>query len=468
MTKTGRIAVLTMMGVIMSACVWAADIDISGVTISEMSWGNRTVSFNIRNNMDDVAYLTAVVRLSYSGEELTPRRMMQKSIFMEPAATAKMELPIGVVGNYGTCHINVGVYAVVDTLDILLESQRIFSHDISHTFPVPAGLKEAIDGGLMVPGYVDRTTVFDNHFGRILAFLLYRGKSVNEIAMLTGATEKFVRQGIDTLDNYGYVKKEGDRHVLTFNVITDERVKRLRPEINNAVAGLIEVLKKNLPAYDSTVQALVEQGVVTAQKDNIIDPGSILHHKHPVVLCLFLWNVLGREFVNNGNAFNIFQLSDPCNAYMADFMHLVSGPPENTGDGFYYFIADKDTYQMHCGTGHMPILCGPDYRERLLAHKRVDWSFLRDSSAVFYTYTDEKAQIPVSMLMDGAIQHVENLKKAVEMEFNTREEGRYLRGVKYWCWNLVVGEVMKELESMGLLEKEGFGTYSLQKALVQW
>lgn len=467
MLKAGRAAVFAIIVMALSVYAQAADFDITDVAISNMAWGNQTISFNVKSNTDQMAFLTTVIWLGYSGEDLVPQRVVQKSIFMEPMAAVKMELPVGVVGNYGTCRINVGIYQVVDTLDQILESQKIFSHDFTQSFPMPAGLREATGGGLMVPAYVDKTTVFDNHMGRVLAFFLYQGKSVREIAELTGASEEFIRQGIDTLESYGYAKKEGDRPVLTFNVITRDRFNKLRPAIDAAVTGLVDVLKANLPVYDSTVRALVEQGVVTAQKDNLIDPGSVLHHKHPVVLCLFLWNVLGREFVNGGNDFNIFQLSDPCNAFMGDFMHLVGGPPENMGAGYYYYIADRDTYQMHCGTSHMPILCMPNYRQRFLEHKRIDWSFVRDSSAVFYTYTDEKAQIPVSMLMDGATPYVENLKKIIEQEFSVPQENRYLLGVKYWCWNLVVGEVMNELELSGLVEREGYGFYSLQKALVR-
>ncbi len=465
MLKTGRIMILTILAVMIAMSALAADVDVTDAAVSKLAWGNRTVSFTAQNNTEDLKYLTTIVTLSYSGGKLSPWRMNRGSEILEPGASAKEELPIGIPANYGICNINLSVYSVVDTLDRVMESQKVFSKDFSHSFLMPASLSAALNGDLMVPDYVDKTAVYDNDFGRILTYFLSQGKSVDEIAQITGTDDDFVRSEIDTLVTYGYAKIVADQPMLTFNVINDSRVQRLRPAMDATVDGLVSVIEKNMPLYDSTVKAMVAGGEITGQENNILDPGSILHHKHPVILCLYLWNVLGREFVNNGNVFNIFQLSDPCNAYMSDYMYLVSGSPENTSPGFYYFIPDKNVYQLHCGTSAMPIICGQNYRDDFLKHKRVDWSFVRDSSAIFYTYTDEKVQKPVSMLMDGAIPYVDSLKKAVEKEFSSSDEGRYLRGVKYWCWNLVVDKVMKRIEADGVAAPEGFGFYSLQKAL---
>ena len=467
MFKTGRIMILTVLAVMFSMSAWAADINISDAAVSKMAWGNRSVSYSAKNNTEDLKYLTTIVSLKYSGGKLSPMRMNQKSAILTPGESAKEEIPIGIPANYGICNINISVYSVVDTLDRVMESQRIYSKDFSQSFLMPASLSAALNGELMVPDYVDKTAVFDNDFGRILTYLLSQGKSVDEIAQIAGTDNDFVRSEIDTLVAYGYARLVNEQPVLTFNVITDSRVKKLEPAIDKTVDGLVGVIENNMPLYDSTVKAMVADGEITSQENNILDPGSILHHKHPVILCLYMWNVLGREFVNNGNSFNIFESSDPCNAYMADYMYLVSGSPANTSPGFYYFIPSKGIYQLHCGLTKMPIICNQNYRDNYLQHKRVDWSFVRDSSAIFYTYTDEKVQKPVSMLMDGAIPYVDNLKKTVEKEFSGGDESRYLHGVKYWCWNLVVEKVMKRLEADGIAEPEGYGFYSLQKALNQ-
>lgn len=468
MKKRGPASIILIMLFMLSNNVVAQDIKVSDLNLTDWVWGNQNLTCQIENTSGNYEQLVITAYQEYGGEDLTPFRSERHSLFMAPSSEQMFDMPIDIIGNYGTCKLTFSVYSVIDTLDQLQESQLVFSKELIHTFEMPEELRTAIDGKINTPTFVRQTPTFDNHFHRVLAFLLGRGKNTDEIATMTGATRDYIDQSLARLEEYGCLEMSGGVPTLSFNIITDERAKGLMPAINKAVDGIYDMIVKNLPAYDSSLQAMIAAGEATSQKDNIVDPSSVLHHKHPVIQGLFLWNILGREFVNDGKRFVILWKSDPCVAEMGEFMHLVSGPESNMSGGFYLYVIEKKSYRIHCGTDPMPIICRTVNKDRKARGYTSQWSFVRSESPIFYAYTDEKVQKPVSMLIDGTIPYLEGLKNTLGEEFGSANEQKFIKGTRYWCWNLVVTKIMEKLEAEKLVEKEGFGYYSLQKAMFEW
>jgi hypothetical protein len=207
---------------------------------------------------------------------------------------------------------------------------------------------------------------------------------------------------------------------------------------------------------------MIADGRLTEDKRDALHGGTILYHKYPFTLTLFLWDLLGREFVNDGKPFDIFDASEPCNAFMGDYMHLVEGSG-NRGETFYYYTTEKDQDKIYCGIGDYKVDCIPaNYRERARRGLRVNWRFSHDKPALIFLYDAEKIRPPISVLMDGTMEHVDRLREKVHEIFGNGNYERFQHGIKYWCWDMVVTELVKRLEKDRLLEKEGDGIYTFQ------
>ncbi|UCD17236.1 MAG: hypothetical protein JSV44_12420 [Candidatus Zixiibacteriota bacterium] len=464
----GRIWTRSLLVVLMLGCLPAAasDFEIGDIALSSQSWGDQTATFSVKNISPEHKTITALATVDYSNNYLTPSRSTKTVVVLGSETSTIVRLPVIIPGNYGKCSVKIDLYDVIDSLDMPLESQLIQSREISIDFPMAEDLKPIIIEKLHVPNFVEENDYFDNFINRALVFLLHRGKTVDEITTLVNAETDFVKSAITGLVEAGYLAEKENSHTTAFEVIDQEDIRALRSSIDETAGDVVEVISGNLSAYDSTIAAMIADGKLTADPGNVVDPGSVLHHKYPVIIGLLLWDILGREFVNDGKVFNIFENSDPCNAFMGDFMYLVHGTDDDVGKGFYYYIKDKRSEQFHCGITAMPILCDPRYRELGTRNVYVNWSFVKSQAAIFYFYSENKVRGPLSILMDGAMPFVDGLKKIVDETFGSRGEDSGIRGARLWCWNLVVSKVMAQLEQKQILEREGLGLFSFTKTYV--
>jgi len=450
----------------MAGGVWAAgsDFEIGEISLSAETWGQQQATFTLKNVSVEFKTVIAGAEVAFSDHYLSPVRKTRAVVFLEPEQSADVVVPVNIPGNYGTCVVSLNLSDVVDTLDAVLESQVFHRQQFTLTFPMPEGLTKVVGEYLHVPAFVEKNDYYDNYFGRAMTFLLANGRTVDEVASLTGCDIAYVDNAITDYVDFGYFAKTPDGYQPSLMVIDQSQVQSVRSAIDKTVASLVGLITTNMSGYDSTIAAMIVAGTLTKDPDNAIDPGAVLHHKYPVVLGLLLWDLLGREFVNNGEPFNIFEGSDPCNAQMGDFMYLVSGGADDVGSSFYYYLHTKKAERFHTGIGAMPILCDPRYRDLRERNKYVNWSFSREKPAVFHTYTDDKVRAPLSILMDGTVPTIEGLRQAVDDLAASTGQTAYGRGARLWCWSLVVTDVMNQLERDGIVVMEGDGLYSLTKA----
>ncbi len=444
---------------LMAASAVSADFTVGKVSLSSKSWGNQTATFKIENTGAIYKTVVALSDVTFSGGLLNPRRVERKIILIAPEESAEVELPVTIPGEFGNCNVRVRLFDVVDTLDQLLPTQQFYDDTTTFTFEMSPELKKIISEYIHVPAFVENNDHFDNSFIRVLLYLIYLGKSSGDIAELCNADPTFVEYSIAFLEGEGYLKITGGGLTPTFTVINTELAQKARPAIDKAIEDLYQLLLINVPRYENNVRALVAEGILTSNPEDLIDPGSVLHHKYPVVLGLFLWHTLGNKYINDGEPFDIFEDSDPCNAMMGDYMYLVNAGEKDFGRGFYYAV-DGAKQRFYCGIRPMPIQCDPKYRDFAKKERKPAWSFDRSHSAVFYTYTDMKVQIPVSMLNKGTESIISKLQYDVDKVFNTDNQGAYIKGARYWCWNLVVQELVEKLEAKKIIEQEGEGTFS--------
>jgi hypothetical protein len=439
----------------------AAELEVGQMSFPSIGWGRQNAVIPLTNLAQDYRIIVAIGEAAFAGDASGPPRLSRKSFIIEPLAADTLRFPVEIPGNFGAGVVDIRLYDVVDTLDKLLESQKFLSNQLKFNIEVPPALNEIVQSGLQVPVFVARNGAFDNFLARIIAFLVHKGKSMDEISTMCKADQWYVKTVASRLINDGYLELAASGYKTNFAIIEDEHCEALAEPIRTAVANLYSIIVRNLPAFDSTLKAMVSAGTLTDDADDLFDGGSILYHKHPVISSLLLWNILGRDFVNDGREFSIFESSDLCHASMGDYMHMVTGDGNRMGKSFYYFSSDSRNEWFYCGTVSSVMPCDPGYEGRLNAP--INMLFGEDNPPLYFSYNEDKLRVPLSILMDGTSEHLNALKKRVDQTFGSANSDPLRRGTRYWCWNLVVTQLMDRFEKENILEKEGASIYVLQR-----
>jgi len=441
----------------------AADLKVEDISVSSLAWGDQTAKIKMTNLSYD--YKTVVVKtdISFDGSEASPRRSFKNIFLIDPIFAATVSEPIEIPGNFGNMKLKFTFYDVVDTLDQLYDSQIFSSKELSNSFPVPESMKPYLQSPLALPMFVDKSQLFDSQAPRYYLLFLKLGKKPEEMAGILGTDLKYINFMADKLAARNYIKRSGGENLLNIAIIDNSALIKLRPKILETIEKVYDALKNNLPGYDSTITSLVSQGKLTRDRDNIMEPGSVLYHKQPVVLGLLLWNKLSHQFVNDGPVYNIFANSDPCRADMGDYMYLAVAQNDLPDKSFYYDLMDVDGERFYTSIGEISLDCEPvgeSYKEVA----KYYWNFPETDFPIIFSFDDAIDAGPLSILGKGCLESAESLKDAINSIYLDGGNLRLARGARYWCWNIVVSSVVDRLEKDGLIKKEGRGIYTFQKS----
>jgi len=441
----------------------ASDLEVSDISLSAPKWGNQTVYFKLSNTGEDYKFVTAMAAVHYTSGKYISSRFSKKSYQIEPLSAAKTALPVIIPAGYGGAVVEITLYDVIDTLDQVFESQKFFQKSLPLEFKIPEILIKEVGDEISIPKFVKDNEFFDNYFARAMMYLIGRGKSVKEIAEICGTDSAFVRSTLTNYQTEGYVKAEGTEYKLNFMTVAPEDIKKIAPYIEETVSELFEVVSGNLPAYDSCLSAMIADGRLSADKNDALDMGTVLYHKYPVVMGLFLWDLLGREFVNGGKPFNIFENSDPCMARMGDMMYMATNSGDFVGDTYYYHIYMPKEEMFYCGMGEHNFKCPQNYQDKSRRKQREDWGFDGSRPDLIFIFNADKVREPLSLLLDGTPVLADKLSERMDDIFAGEEYDQFKRGAKYWCWDIVVTKLMRQLEAEKLIKMEDNGIYRFQK-----
>jgi hypothetical protein len=442
--------------------IQAQELTVSNIELPEAGWGDHSIKVEINNSGAGYKFIVAHAEVSFVEGILSPSRHYWQVIFSEPESNVKADIPVFVPTSYGKAQISLKMYDVIDTLDVLLESQKFFEKDVTHNFLIPPQIQHKIDIGL--PVLARQNELIDNAFTRVLMVLLGEGKSIEEIANMCETKQEFVESIVAALHQEKYLYLVEGRYKPNFMVISKDMVDDIQPAANETVDQLYEAIINNLPEYDKIVSEMVVNGQLTNDINDALDPGVVLHHKYPFIMTFLLWNLLGRDFISGGMPFNILEDSDPCNSNMGDFFYLVAGGEKSTGQSFYYHNKTRKGDAIYCGYGYFEIRCPRNYKELKGQNKYVRWTFSRESNEIAFLFNSETLVTPAKSLLPGTAEPVNALLGILEESFAGAAFDKYQRGAKYWCWNIVVTRLLDKLVENGILEKEGSGLYNFQKA----
>jgi hypothetical protein len=252
-------------------------------------------------------------------------------------------------------------------------------------------------------------------------------------------------------------------YMLNYSVIDKNNLNQLRSSINSTVDELYENIKNNLDSYDKTITELAEQGALTKDPNDLLDGGSVLYHKHASVFGLYLWDKLGREFINDGEPFSVFEGSNQNKISMGDFMYMVEGGKEYSGETFYYYLNDSRGERMYVGIVDEPMSVEPSVQ--FTSDLPGGWNFGPDRQPMLYSYNPDKTEKPFESLAEGVTEIMNKMKADIDKLYPPVKDDEKNRGPRYWCWNVIVSDVIKKFEEEKIIEREGSGIYVFQKSV---
>ncbi len=443
--------------------LYASDLKVGDITLSSTNWGAQTASIKLSNTGEDYKFVVLKSEVITLDNESEAAPFTKAAYFIEPLSDNDFTLPVNITAGYGKIQIDISFYEVIDTLDLLLESQRFFTKSFPVEYKISEKLKSVISDEIKFPKFVEDNEFFSNHLSQVLLTLIIDGKTIQEIADLYQTNIEFVNSMLEEYQKAGLVSSDGMTASINFMTINKKQAEAIMPSIDNAVDNLYKVITKNFAGYDSTLTVLVSEGRLSNDPHDALDLGTILYQKSPVMLGLFLWDLLGREFVNNSQPFNIFAGSDPCNAFMGDFMYMMIGAGNYVGDSYYYASMDPQNDAIYCGLGRHNFICPYNYRDLAEKKRPVRPGFDSKNRDKVYLYNEDNVREPLSFMMDGTIEHLENLKVEMAKNFAGTYYDTNYKGARYWCWDMVVTKLMKKLVDNHVIEKDDILLYRLQK-----
>jgi hypothetical protein len=460
-----KAAVAIIAIILFAHTVAAADFTVGKAVLSSTAWGAQKAQISLVNQSDDYKIVKFKAEIKYSGSAIETFRGVIKSFIVEPIITSNLELPFEIPGNFGTVNIRISLYDVVDTLDPLLDSQRFFTRDFTHTYPVPEVLKSLVSSTMPMAVFMGQTELFDNFLTRIIIALLYEGRNPDEIARAAGADPGYVSTLVNRLAAAKYLKKNGSSFIPTLAVIDSAAMLKIVPIIDRTVENMYKTIVANIPRYDSTVAAMAASGRLTRDRNDAFDGGSVLYHKHPAVLGLLLWDELGVDFINDGIPFNILERSDPCDAHLGNYAYMVTGTSDRTGHSFYYNSNDAEIGRFQCALTDIPVACQLRYKGKGDMRDIYDWSFSDMFPPILYSYNPGITTGVLSLLIEEKDRSIAELKTELTRQFALSPNGANMKAIRLWCWNVVVTDLMKKLELNKIITKEGNGFYIYQRTI---
>ena len=451
------------LGLFMAGCQCKAGGDkaiaIGEISLPEVKWGDQTFDLELQNQTDELRFATIQVEASFEDSWLSPKRRTAMHAILEPRAKITVKPTLTVPGNYGRAKITVGVYDVVDTLDLLLAGQLTVQKTVEHTFETPPSVVKYLQTPITLPPRVSEHPYFDNHLSRIILLLIDEGLTLRQMMAITGADSLALTDMINKLVDRGCVTSEEGRFHLTFTVLGAEEV-GVASRISERVADtLAAVISHNLDAYRRVMDSLVAAGSVKADTLDRFHTGTPLHHLYPTISALLLWFQVGQNFITRNAPFVLYDNTDPCNADIDAYMYAIAAPDSLNGTHYYVYTPTGATYVVRFGDEQPQIECEEEFLIR--AQQRIPARFTEatGSEAEVFRFDSTTAR-PVLKALGG---RADSLMWQVYIELRdiatSYGHPRLDFGYRYWFWNLTATRVVRKLVAADVIHRRGNGQF---------
>ena len=433
-------------------------ISIGEFEFPSLRWGEQHALTMLVNNTDWVKFVIIETEISFDGSYLNPSRRIRGSWALPPGDTVQAQVPLLIPGNFGEADIVIRAYDVIDTLDMVLPSQKFFEQPVSVRFHIPEAVMPYMQRPVTVPPRVEDHPYFNTEFSRLLFLFLDDGLSAGQIADLVECDTSFVLDEMKMLIRQRYGRRGGDGFQLTIPVIRADEAEAARQQALALADTVASIIRSGMDEYWPVVDSLVAAGAITSDSNTFFDAGAVLYKPYPVVGALTLWMELGRLFITRSAPLLLYDGTDICNANIPTYMYAVEGGPVVNGTHFYTVIPQNQTMKMYFGDSIPEIICPEDFMMRGARSNAINFrhgeeylpeNFMMDTSVV---------RPMLNVLTRGADTvlfnaYIDLRDMAVDEYGHTRLD----YGYRYWFWNLTATHALNRLIEDGVINRRGNG-----------
>ena len=445
MMRTIRISTMCLLFMIMASGLFALDYEVSDLKVSGMQWGRQEVTATVTSHELDYRFIHAEAKVSFSGGLQSISRKSEVNLVIPPDTVFLLEIPISIPGSFGEGVVEVSVYDVVDTLDRTLPRQLIYSGDIRFNSEIPEAVQKLVDGGIQVPLFVEQSEDFDNIFNRILLVLLARGRTLDEISKMCNTDFAFVRQIADDMRNKGYAVKQLSIYKPAVAVIDNDKAAALEALAKTTVDRLYDLYMANLSAFEAKVKEMVEQKLVTDDAYDLMDGASVLHHPHPSLTVLSLWERVGKNFINDGKLFSGYKRLSLCDVEIGDFLFLAVGDSSLVPRSFYFYDNDPRGMRFVSGIVDTYEKCTPQLK---MGEKYpINALFPADRQPMYYSYAAAACDPALTVLEKGIPAYLETLRNDFNAIWGGKADEQSSKSARYWFWSYMAERLIQKFDN---------------------
>ena len=426
------------------------DIVITDIDIPIPRWGKQNASFMVENKSDYLRYLAVVTTITFEGVYMNPVRSTRRHVLLEPEAKLPVVTKIEVPGNFGMAVIDFDVYDVFDTLDALIESQRVYHQPITLRFTQPAAMEPYLSRKLSFPPFVTNSRMFDNELCHIVLQMVQEEIEVGDIARRTTADSATVQQLIDSLTDMGvFVRKDGMTR-LTFPLVNEETAEKARLLADTLSIELAQSLTKSLAGLPKLRDSLIKAGSLTKDSNDFMGGGQVLYYPYPLVTAMVLWTNLGQRFISPSGPVGLLERNDPCESRNPKYLCAVAGGEFLNGSHYFNLNTATGVYEIQFG-GRIPsVICPNDMAATKNLMDHPSWRYPQEEIADAFVF-DAALLTPVMAFFEKE-PRVFIVK--YEKKFEALVTGASLQpteALRYWFWNLVATATTNRMVKAGTI-----------------
>jgi hypothetical protein len=460
-----RLTAICFVFVVLSGLSAAAQSEVQVGTIDPIKvvWGPQTIYAQITSAVDYPKFISAHVRIEFTGRYLNPKRAYRTNFLLEPGVMVSMPIKFEIPPNWGEAQISLEIYDVVDTLDDYFPDQKIAEEHSRLVFHVPEAMFSYLQERISMPPFTENSPLFDTELAR-LAFVMFRsGKDDRAIAELTKIDTIYLRQLMWKWKYYSFLIHARPDSALrpTFPIITTAEAEAVRPIAIKTANELAAMIQKNVKGYQKVVDSLRASGSLPNDSNMVLHGGTVLYQQYPVVTALLLWYHLGRGFVGGTYPLDIYRETDPCNTHIPLWMVAVQGGDLFNGHHFINFSVSTGKPIIEFADSIPEIRC-PEvspYADRL---QGGEWVYAEADAPEFFTFDTTLVHPALRALSAGSEKILQPAYDSLRTIAERFEANSFVPGVNFWFWNLVATRTVDELTAKGVIRRRGNGHYRIE------
>jgi hypothetical protein len=440
------------------------DVVVGDMDRPQHKWGNQILSVPVTNNTDYPKYIVVKAILKFQGSYLNPARGFRSNNVLYPGKSMVVGVPVEIPANYGTAYFTLSVYDVVDTLDALLASQKIMEQNAQMLFQIPEGIIPYMQERVTTTPMTDHNMYIGTEFARVMSLLLKEHKTVDQIAKMAGLEPAYVKSLQDTLLGWAYYgKSRTDSSVVpAFPVFTSSEADGIRPLVEKTSTSLAALITKNLPAYWRTLDSMVKGGGLARDSNDFINGGTCLYRVYPVVTALFLWYNLGQGIVGGTQPLDVYRDTDPCHAYITQYLYAVQGGDLVNGNQYYNYSSNTGRSVILFGDRIPTLTCPEDYPWKARLLLTLDYDYATNDKPEIFTFDTTLVNPALRALGTGVATTLKPSIDAFKAQVTKIGPDMYTQGAMLWFWNQVATRTTNKLIEQKVITRRNNGQYRFE------